>query len=83
VGPRGVKIIVLDDEGINAELLDFRLTQSEEKVSNLENHFELMCAKISELTTIVQLQQQQLGILRWVAMVSCAAIIGSVIKSLI
>jgi len=83
MGPRGVKVIVLDDEGLNAELLDFRLSQNDERISDLERHFELMCSKITELTTLVQLQQQQLGILRWVAMVSCAAIIGSVIKSLI
>ena len=80
---RGVKIIVLDDEGVNAELLDFRLSQSVERIANLEVHFEQMCSKISELTTIVQLQQQQLGMLRWIAMVSCAAIIGSVVKSLV
>jgi len=76
---KGTKLILMDED-VNTELLDFRLNATEERLVGLENHFERMCVQISELTVVVQLQSQQLGILKWVAMVTCAALIGSIVK---
>ncbi len=70
------------DEDVNSELLEFRMKHNEIRITHLENQLSILCTKISELTTVVQLQQQQLSILKWVAMVSCAAIIGNLVKGL-